>query len=518
MPSLRFLDLTVNFLHGPVPGAFGESSPMFVLALSGNLLSGTIPSVLSQIPGLQLLTVNDNYLVGSIPSTFGALQAMIVLDVGGNFLTGFIPPQIGSLVLMQYLDLSDNCLTGKIPARITSMQQLIYLQIHDTLLRGPLPDRMGNMSALTFVYLYNNMLTSTVPASFQHLHNLTSLFLFGNEFSGSIDRFINSSTQHFLQVIQINANRFTGQLPGSLFALPQLRVLVLGDNCLTGSLPHAMCDASAAEMDGLHSGPSCTQKIWPGVLGAFVLTDRIENGIPDCLFQLDNLASLHLSGNGLTGTLPHSIQISRNLVDLVLSHNQLTGSIPEAFQERQWYNFDLSYNKLSATLSADSFATQALNSSVDSEIANQLGIPQNTSYFAYGPVSLRNNRLSSTVPSVLNGKLNLSVLLTGNLFDCALDQQDLPPHDSGRSTYSCGSNAFNTLYYMYLGLLFASAGLVLWRKYSLFGLRGAVDTIVLLATAAVSTGSTNCTTRTGSSMWLLCSMLSAMWLHVARCI
>jgi hypothetical protein len=208
--------------------------------------------------------------------------------------------------------------------------------------------------------------------------------------------------------------------------------------------------------------------MFPGSSDAYVLTNHIRNGIPTCLFEMKRLNTLHLSGNGLTGPLPNNVDISVNLVDLSLSHNKLTGHVPRVFQERIWYNFDLSYNKFKGTLS-DSFGTVLGNLTVMRRLGLQVteddqGVVQYSN--PNGAVTLRNNRLSNTVPSVVRGMYNVSVL-KGNLFGCELDQNDLPKHDDGRYTYICGSNSFNISFYIYLSALCAVISIVaavyLWR-------------------------------------------------------
>ena len=160
--------------------------------------------------------------------------------------------------------------------------------------------------------------------------------------------------------------------------------------------------------------------------------------LPICLFQLPNLTTLHLSGNKFTGSIPSTVALSDALSDVSLSHNSLTGAIPEVIQQRRWYNLDLSYNRLSATLSGDFGANHSaypalLLNLTRSECA----------------VSLENNRLSGRIPGFLQSLQNVSILGT-NLFSCALDGADLPAQDSDRDHYQCGSSGFDVPYYVWL--------------------------------------------------------------------
>jgi hypothetical protein len=208
--------------------------------------------------------------------------------------------------------------------------------------------------------------------------------------------------------------------------------LVAVVNCFHGSLPLAICGCTSLRtlaLDGLQSASTCQQKILPAISSAYQTRYQLEGGIPQCLFALPNLAALHLSGNGLTGTLSDSVVIGAALRSLSLSNNILTGSIPRQFQDRAWDEFDLSFNHLSGKLLGN-FAPVADNASV----------------------SLQTNRLSGKLPSAIIHAQDISVL-NGNLFACDLAKQQLPDHDSDKDHYVCGSVAFDAPYYMWLAAL-----------------------------------------------------------------
>jgi hypothetical protein len=112
---------------------------------------------------------------------------------------------------------------------------------------------------------------------------------------------------------------------------------------------------------------------------------------------MKSLSTLHLSGNGLTGSLPNDIGSDSILADLSLSNNLLTGTLPLLFQSREWFNLDLSYNRITGTLKTD--------------FTNQQGTNRT--------LILHQNRLSGIIPSTLMGYVNLQ-LLHGNIFSCDL--------------------------------------------------------------------------------------------------
>ena len=65
---------------------------------------------------------------------------------------------------------------------------------------------------------------------------------------------------------------------------------------------------------------------------------------------------------------------------------------------------------------------------------------------------MNDNRLSGFIPSSLYYARNLNIL-DGNYYDCAYDRSDLPRHDEGNHIYDCGSNTWDALYYVWLGLV-----------------------------------------------------------------
>jgi hypothetical protein len=236
----------------------------------------------------------------------------------------------------------------------------------------------------------------------------------------------------------LSNNQFTGSLSQSFFIdkSPNLQTFIALSNCLTGSLPESLCEASkliSLILDGLSTADNCRIQLFPDIpdVNSFTLRNGIDGTIPGCLYSMRSLQTLHLSGNDLTGSIPSSgLAVSSSLIDLTLSHNTLTGTIPEVFLNKNWINLDLSYNKLRGTLSGTSF--NALNSQDSS-------------------LSLEVNRLSGNIPSALLNLENVSVL-NGNIFECDFEGNDLPANDPDYKSYSCGSNSVNNLLYVWLSL------------------------------------------------------------------
>jgi hypothetical protein len=103
----------------------------------------------------------------------------------------------------------------------------------------------------------------------------------------------------------------------------------------TLSVSWLLLRASVSDMAECNKG---AQSVWHS---GFVL-----GTLPSCLLRMRSLNTLHLSGSGLTGSLPAVANISAVLADLTLSHNLLTGKIAGSFLNRDWDKLDLSYNRL----------------------------------------------------------------------------------------------------------------------------------------------------------------------------
>jgi Leucine-rich repeat (LRR) protein len=480
--QLRVFDLRTNLLTGTIPETVGQCTQLTELYLYDNQLSGSIPDTMGQCTQLTVLALYDNQLTGSIPDSLrqctqlnsvqladnhltGPLlsawfssfnNSVQYLECTNNMLSGTIPTVQGNELSFQLLDLSYNMLTGTLPSNfVGALWHIIALYVNHNLLSGSLPlywtstfesmdalylqsnrltgslpASLGHLPHLQSLNLSSNRLTGTIPASFQQLGALQSLLLKDNQLRGDIAQLFNpAGTQTNLSVVQLSGNQLTGTLPAAAFLLPSLSSFAAVDNCLEGPLPEeAICGStslSSLVLDGLHSASSCSNHLLSLSSKGFVL-----GTLPQCLFAMPTLTTLHLSGSGLTGSLPAEANISAVLTDLSLSHNLLTGKIPRSILGRDWANLDLSYNRLTGTLRSARTAP----------------------YGNSTKLSLQQNRLSGVIPGSMKQVGSLSVL-ESNLFSCRVDRSDMPQQDPVSSKYGCGSDAVNNALYAWLGMV-----------------------------------------------------------------
>ena len=303
------------------------------------------------------------------------------------------------------LDLDKNCFTGTIPSLFGTLPSLQYLSLDTNKLHGKIPTSLGLLTQLRVLLLQKNQLTGSVNRFLWQFSNMTVLFN-----------------------IDVSNNRLTGKLKSSLFRLPALEILSLSVNCFRGPLPAAICEAQNAvvlSMDGLSAADECGNAVRAPFITKLLYND-FSGTIPSCLWQLPNISVVHLSGNGLKGTLG-SIPYTSVLRNISLTHNRLTGTIPRSFQRWPFEFFDLSYNKFSGDISEHISQIYELSSNCLS-----MECTINTT----SRIDLSINRLSGSVPSRLEAARRINIL-TGNLFGC---EGALPRHDPESTFYICGSS------------------------------------------------------------------------------
>ena len=428
LTNLQNFAMEFNSLSGTIPSSIGYLYNLTLLDLDGNQFTGTLPWELGNITKLQVLGVSNNILHGTLPPSLQYISGLSVLDVSANRFSGTIPSFIAYLSLMKWLDLGENSFVGIISPKLGNLKSLRGLMLNNNLLTSTVPSSIENLSHMQYLMLHKNRLSGNVP-SLNKLSNLIWVLLNDNMFSGSLhDISINSS---FLQLCDMSNNRFTGTIPSLPFQYPNLIAFAAAGNCLLRYIPESICHARGLRvlaLDGLHSSPHCTDPFVHGVKSkSYVLYAYTKYSIPACIYNMPHLEILHLSGNAFSGTLPSDVKLTTTLVDLTLSHNILSGTIPSAIQTKSWFRLDLSYNKLSGTL-------------------------ENTAGLGNSSLALVVNRLSGTTPAVLSSAKHVDVL-RGNMFECDFDTSLLPKYDALSKTYTCGSDAMEISFFVYLCLL-----------------------------------------------------------------
>lgn len=487
LPSLSYLSLNHNELVGSIPDLWKEGCPMNILELSDNHFTGTLPASLGNCTDMNYIFMFDNHLTQSIPPSYGNLSSMTEFSVSNNLLTGSLPLKfLCEMEFLSYFSLSLNGLEGPIACgsgvnftRLLTFgielnsftgewsrwnapllgsfsvnnnhfsgtifdwfqdKALTSLFLYNNLFSGTIGPEIADNVWINDIQIYSNLLSGTLPKLLGGFANLSQFLANNNAFEGPLGGVFNTSSQKYLSRVDVSSNQLSGTLPEDLFHVSSELVLFgAAVNCFHGSIPRQICDCrqlTGVILDGLLSATSCQKRFFPGSqkYQAYYFAQPISGTIPKCLFEMDQLGTLHLSGNGIAGTIPEDVLLSLSLLDLSLSHNRLSGTIPQQFQEKQWSSLDLSYNKLTGLLSDFSHQSNATS------------------------LSLEVNRLSGVLPGSVIEIEDINIL-NGNKFLCNSRGNGLPSHDGKANTYECGSSSMDVAMIVFATLLVA-VGLV----------------------------------------------------------
>jgi Leucine-rich repeat (LRR) protein len=410
-------DLSSNAFSGTIPVALTNSSAVTVLVLANNSFEGPLNDNFG--PKLKYLDVSDNRLTGSFPYHLG--PALSTLSIQKNQLGGLLSVDCGAAAYLSTLIIDDNEFTGDLAA-LGCLFNMSILSISNNSFVGSF-DALQHLPTLEQVIINGNSLSGTLPAFLAGLSSLRALIVADNKFYGQPDVIFNSSVQTLLTAVDISSNDFSGSFPVDVFALPNLESFASIKTCFSGSLPSAICGCTNLKvllMDGVTSGPSCQRKFRADVVAgsdAYVSTQGpLAGGIPSCVWSgLPLLTSLHLSSNGLTGTIG-PIPENSNLTSIVLSYNQLSGTIPVELLSLPFTTLELSNNRFKGTVDGDLVFSDAV-------------------------VYLQNNRLSGYLPISFSNASQVSIM-EGNLINCDKEHPK-PAADAHASETACGSSSLN---------------------------------------------------------------------------
>ncbi|CAL5328488.1 unnamed protein product [Camellia sinensis] len=189
--------------------------------------------------------------------------------------------------------------------------------------------------------LEENHIYGNVPTELAQLPNLNIIDLIFNYLTGPIPPAIFNKSSMVQIVLDFNA--FSGNLPtnNGIF-LHNLELFLLDDNQLTGNIPSSLCNSSKLTMlilaTNLFTGPvpkhlGNLKHLERLVLAQNQLTNELGSIELSFLTNLTNctsLVELWMQQNKLSGTLPNSIaNLSNSLERLYVSQNPLIGTIPK---------------------------------------------------------------------------------------------------------------------------------------------------------------------------------------------
>ncbi|KAG6631014.1 hypothetical protein CIPAW_13G061200 [Carya illinoinensis] len=262
---------------------------------------------------LQLMKLK---LLGNLSSKLGRLSNLTILNFMWNNISGSIPIEIGNLESLELLLLSGNQLTGPLPKELGYLPNLNILQIDENNISGPIPVSFANLNKTGHFHLNNNSISGQIPPELYKLPSLVHLLLDSNNLSGYLPPELSKMPQ--LQILQLDNNNFNGTtIPASYGDMSQLLKLSLRNCNLQGEMP----DMSRV----------------PKLLYLDLSSNKLNGPIPPDRLS-ENITTIGLSNNHLTGEIPINFSGLPRLQRLLIANNSLSGSIPSSIWQNRTLN------------------------------------------------------------------------------------------------------------------------------------------------------------------------------------
>ncbi|PNT68382.1 DNA damage-repair/toleration protein DRT100-like [Brachypodium distachyon] len=255
------------------------------------------------------------------------------------------------------------------------------------LMSGYISDRVCILTGLSTLVIADwKQISGPIPACLgaQSLPELRVLELPGNRLSGEIPPALGTLSR--LAVLNLADNLLSGNIPSEITNLGSLKHLDLANNELTGSIPAEfgslkMLSRALLSRNRLSGTIPSSVGLLTRLADLDLAENRLSGPIPDTLGTSGKkngvLTSLYLGGNGgISGRIPAGLLRTKGLGIVNLSRNAVEGPIPDVFTKDSYFILlDLSRNRLTG------------------------GVPRSLSSAAYvGHLDLSRNRLCGEIP------------------------------------------------------------------------------------------------------------------------
>ncbi len=321
------LSLGGNNLTGSIPLVIGELGDLVTLDLSRNTLKGRIPGGLRRLAHLRDLLLYENVLEAPLPGELGHMAALRYLHIGSNRLTGVVPRSFGNLALdslhaagsgvcvppslnswfdgISQTDEVDRCITS-IAIEVVDQPSLNFYAIGET----------ATLSA-TFVNAEGDS-TEAVTATWTSGSTAVASVDAGGRVTARGD----GSTE-----VTATYDSTTASIAVEV-ALPQNDrdvLAILHDRTYGGSWTDGtnwLSDEPLSDWGGVDTDDNGR------VVGLSLNGNNLRGPIHSSIGQLDQLRTLNLGRNWISGSIPAEVRDLSLLRQLVLSVNGLDGELP----------------------------------------------------------------------------------------------------------------------------------------------------------------------------------------------
>ncbi|KAK1395976.1 receptor-like protein kinase HAIKU2 [Heracleum sosnowskyi] len=338
------------------------------------------------------IELSHQHLTGNVPfHSICELKSLEKLSLGANSLYGPLTPDLNNCTQLQYLDLGNNFFSGSVPD-ISSLTKLLVLHMNYSGISGTFPwTSLQKMTNLTVFSLGDNALDqSAFPEEVTELKELTWLYLSNCSIEGKISRGIGSLTK--LENLELADNYISGEIPAEISNLVNLWQLELYNNELNGTFPPGF-----GNLTKLRNFDA---------MGNFIEGDLSE------LRFLNQLVSLQIHDNQLTGQVPEEFGEFKHFVNISLYGNKLTGSLPQMLGSWSDFEFiDVSENFLTGPIPPDMCKNGKMSELLILQNNFTGEIPENYARCRMlRRFRVSNNSLSGRVPSGIWGLPNLNII------------------------------------------------------------------------------------------------------------
>ncbi|GLT99577.1 hypothetical protein SLE2022_170080 [Rubroshorea leprosula] len=279
MSPLFFLDLSHNFLFGPLPSCI-DFTYIDEIHLEGNKFIGLFQNFLpNSSTSLSVLNLRDNNLFGHIPNLIGTFLNLKILLLGKNHLKGLIPKTICFLKEISIMDLSSNSFSGTIP----SCLQNLTFGVMDNYGKTLAQDQFQLSNTFTDEnHIYGDLLRKNLNLLIDmEAAGLNEIYLVdknrGSSYKGSI--------LNFMSALDMSCNDLTGEIPQEIGKFTQIHALNFSHNRLMGLIPVTLSKLSQIESLDL-------------------CCNNLSGNIPPELTNLNFLEVFNVSHNNLSGQIP----------------------------------------------------------------------------------------------------------------------------------------------------------------------------------------------------------------------
>ncbi|GAA0185446.1 hypothetical protein LIER_32734 [Lithospermum erythrorhizon] len=366
LEMLRNLSVSNNRLSGTITKEVGLIESLEYLDLSHNLFSGPIPSQLTELKNMVLLNLSSNNLEGVVPSDFAMLEELKYLDVRSNGLTGNIMDLLAQLGSVVFVDLSNNNFSGSLDIGLGNadfVSSINYLNISRNNLGDDLfpHDGMPFFDNLEVFDASDNHFTGNLP-SFNFVVSLRVLRLGRNMLSGSLPDALLLESSTLLSELDISHNHLEG--PVGTISSTTLRNLNLSFNQLSGPLPAKVGHCATVDLsNNMLTGNLSRIQAWGNYIEVIMLNSNLLVGsLPERTSQFLRLTSLRISNNSLEGVLPPVLSTYPELKTIDFSLNQLSGSLlADLFNSSKLININMSFNNFEGIIPVEAINGQDLS-------------------------------------------------------------------------------------------------------------------------------------------------------------